>query len=76
MPTEPTNISEELQHKAKVCATIAQDKTEESLTGASAEKAANVQEAKDWRLKSEVWLEADAAVRAGLNPQTPPPKQG
>jgi hypothetical protein len=71
MPTEPTNISEELRRKAKVCETIAQDKTEESLTGASDEKETNQQDAKAWRLKSEVWLEADAIVRAG---QAPPAK--
>jgi len=74
MPAEPTNISEELQHKAKVCETIAQDKTEESLTGASAEKATNEQDAKDWRLKSEVWLEADAIVQAGSTEPAPPAK--
>jgi hypothetical protein len=74
MPTEPTNLSEELQRKAKVCETIAQDKTEESLTGASAEKATNQQDAKDWRLKSEVWLEADAIVRADSTSQSPPAK--
>jgi hypothetical protein len=74
MPTEPPNISEELQRKAKVCETIAQDKTEESLTGASAEKEINQQDAKVWRLKSEVWLEADAIVRADSNAQSPSAK--
>ena len=53
-----------MQQKAKVCETIAQDKTEESLTGASAEKVMNEQDAKAWRLKSEIWLEAEAALRA------------
>ncbi len=76
MQTEPTKVSEELQRKAKVCETIAQDKTEESLTGASAEKAANEQDAKDWRLKSEVWKEADVIVRAGSTEPAPPAKQG
>jgi hypothetical protein len=74
MPTEPAKISEELQRQAKVCETIAQDKTEESLTGASAEKETNEQDAKVWRLKSEVWLEADAIVRAGSTDQAPPAK--
>ena len=64
MQTEPGDISEELQRKAKVCETIAQDKTEESLTGASAEKVVNEQDAKDWQLKSQVWLEANAIVQA------------
>ena len=74
MPMESTKISDELQHKAKVCEAIAQDKTEESLTGASAEKATNQQDAKDWRQKSEVWLEADAIVRADPAGQSPPAK--
>ncbi len=72
MPMEPAKISEELQHKAKVCEAIAQDKTEESLTGASADKATNQQDAKDWRQKSEVWLEADAIVREVSVGQSPP----
>jgi hypothetical protein len=76
MPTDSTNISNELQRKAKVCETIAQDKTEESLTGASAEQETNQQDANAWKLKSEVWLEADAIVRAGSISQAPPAKQG
>ncbi len=72
MPIEPTKISKQLQRKAEVCETIAQDKTEESLTGASAEKETNEQDAKAWRLKSEVWLEADAIVRAGSAKLAPP----
>ena len=74
MPIEPTKISEELLRKAKVCETIAQDKTKEALTGASAEKEANEQDAKAWRSKSEVWVEADAIVRAGSAEQAPPAK--
>jgi hypothetical protein len=73
-PTEPTETSLELQRKAKVCETIAQDKTEESLTGASCDKQINEQEAKAWRLKSQVWLEAEAIVRevpAGKPPSAP-----
>lgn len=72
MQPEPTKVSAELQRKAEVCETIAQDKTEESLTGASSEKEMNEQEAKDWRLKSDVWREADAVVRAGSTKQAPP----
>jgi|GEM_PF-2426579 len=72
MQIELTKISEALQQKAKVCETIAQDKTEESLTGASAEKETNQQDAKDWQSKSEVWLEAEAIVRAGSTDQVPP----
>jgi hypothetical protein len=74
MPIEPTKISEELQRKAKVCETIAEDKTEESLTGVSAEKEVNEQEAKVWREKSELWREADAIVRAGSAEPNPPVK--
>ena len=64
MQTEPKNVSEELQQKAKVCETIAQDKTEESLTGDSAEKVMNEEEAKAWREKSQIWTEAEALVRS------------
>jgi hypothetical protein len=74
MQSEPTKISEEMQHKAKVCETIAQDKTEESLTGASCEKEMNEQEAKAWRMKSLVWLEAEAIVRTDSAGQPPPAK--
>ena len=74
METELTKITEALQHKAAVCETIAQDKTEESLTGASCEKELNAQDAKDWRLKSQVWVEAEAIVRAGLAGESPAPK--
>ena len=73
MAIGPTNISEELQRQAKVCATIAEDKTEEALTGASAEKETNQQDAKDWQLKSKVWMEADAIVRAGSTDQPEKP---
>ncbi len=73
MQTElPEKISAELQQKARVCETIAQDKTEESLTGASCEKEMNEQDAKAWRLKSQVWLEADAIVRAGSTDKSGP----
>jgi hypothetical protein len=74
MQTELTKITEELQRKATVCETIAQDKTEEALTGASCEKELNEQDAKAWRLKSQVWVEAEAIVRAGLAGEPPPAK--
>jgi hypothetical protein len=62
---KPANkASEHMRKKAKVCETIAEDKTQESLTGASCDKALNEQAAKDWRLKSQVWTEAEAVVRA------------
>ncbi len=63
-----------MQQNAKVCETIAQDKIEESLTGASCEKEMNEQDAKAWRLKSQVWLEAEAIVRAGSADPSPPAK--
>ena len=63
MQTQLTKIVEEMQRQAKVCATVADDKTEESLTGASCDKEKNLQDAKDWMLKSQVWLEAEAVVR-------------
>lgn len=63
MQTQQTRIAEELQRQAKLCETIAQDKTEESLTGAANEKEKNEQEAKDWLSKSQVWLEAETLVR-------------
>jgi len=71
MQTETKNVSEVLQQKAKVCETIAEDKTEKSLTGESHEKEMNEQEAKIWREKSKVWTEAEAIVRT--HPTAPPP---
>ena len=68
----PTKIAEVMEQKAKVCETISQDKTEESLTGDSCEKEMNEQEAKEWKLKSKVWLEAEAIVQSGQTGQTPP----
>lgn len=66
METPPEQISEVLQQKAKVCETIAEDKTQESLTGEPHEKELNEQEAKVWREKSKVWTEAEAIVRTGI----------
>jgi hypothetical protein len=69
---KPELLSEELQQKAKLCETIAQDKTQESLTGASCEKEINEQAAKEWMLKSKVWQEAEAIVRSGtIDPPSP-----
>jgi hypothetical protein len=77
-PTPPpaTEIASVMQEKAKVCATIAEDKTEISLTGEPSEKTANEADAKDWKTKSAAWLEAEAIVRAGSGDDAPPvPKQ-
>lgn len=63
MHTPPTQIIAELQRQAKRCETIAQDKTQESLTGASSDKEKNELEAKEWLVKSKVWLEAEVVVR-------------
>ncbi len=63
MQTELTKIIEEMQRQAKLCETVAQDATEESLTGASSDKEKNAQEAKEWMMKSKIWLEAEAVVR-------------
>jgi hypothetical protein len=58
-----TKLIEEMQQRAKTCETVAQDKTQEALVGASADKDKETQEAKDWMLTSKVWLEAEAVVR-------------
>jgi hypothetical protein len=65
-PPETPNNSGELQRKATARETIAHEKTEEFLTGGSPENATNGQGAKDWRIKSEFWLEAYAALRADV----------
>ena len=76
MQNEPTKISEELKQKAKVCETIAEDKTQESLTGEPHQKELNEQEAKVWQEKSKVWTEAEAIVRADpANPAPPADKK-
>lgn len=72
MQTQWIKIMEEMQRHAKVCETVAKDKTEESLTGESCDKAKNMQEAKEWMLKSHVWLEAEAVVRKFALPLAPP----
>ncbi len=63
-----TKIIEEMQRRAKVCETAANDSTEQALTGESCEKEKNTQLAKDWMVKSKVWLEAEDAVRAIIEP--------
>jgi hypothetical protein len=63
MQTHLIKIAEELQRQARRCQTIAQDKTQESLTGAPAEKGQNEQAAREWLLKAEVWREAEKVVR-------------
>jgi len=71
MQTQLAKVIEELQRQAKVCETVAQDKTEEALTGASTDKEKNEQEAREWMAKSKVWIEAEAVVRGFLQPTTP-----
>ena len=56
-------IIEELQQHARTCETAAKDSTEEALTGESCVKEKNLQDAKEWMIKSKVWLEAEAVVR-------------
>lgn len=74
MNSEPANISKAMQQKAKVCATVAEDFVEESLTGESSEKETNEAEAKVWQQKSEVLLKAAAIVSASTAAQRPPNK--
>ena len=71
MTPKPNSIAEVMEQKAKVCATIADDMTEESLTGESCEKETNEADARVWKQKSADWLEAAAVVEAG--PTEPPP---
>ncbi len=68
MKTLLTKIIEEMHRRAKVCETAANDSTEEALTGESCEKENNTQLAKDWMIKSNVWLEAADAVRDIIEP--------
>jgi hypothetical protein len=63
MQTQLTKISEEMKRQANRCETIAQDKTQEALTGEPNDKARNERAAGEWMLKSQVWLEAEAIVR-------------
>ena len=59
----PSEIIEEMQRQAERCQTIAADKTQEALVGDSSEKEKNEQDAREWLLKSSVWLEAETVVR-------------
>lgn len=72
MQTSLIKIAGELQRQAKRCETIAADKTEESLTGAPGDREMNERDAREWLIKSKIWLEAEAVVRAGLAAETPP----
>lgn len=74
MNPEPTNLSEALQQKAKVFATVAEDIIEESLTGEACAKEKNEAEAKVWQQKSEGLLKAAAIVQArSIEPVTADP---
>ena len=53
-----------MQQNAKVCETIAEDKTQESLTGESNEKEMNEQDAKVWQGKIQS-LAGSRSHRAG-----------
>ena len=64
MQADLTPILAELQRQAKVCETVAQDVAEEALTGASCDREQHTREAREWALRSKVWLEAEAVVRA------------
>ena len=72
MTTKTHSISETMQQEAKVCATVAEDITEEALTGEACEKEANEAEAKVWKQKSEGLLEAAAIESASSADQTTP----
>jgi hypothetical protein len=72
MNPEPANSSEAMEQKAKVCATVAEDIIEESLTGESSEKEKNEAEARIWQQKSEGLLKAAAKASAGSSEQPPP----
>ena len=63
VPTGLIKLIEAMQHHAKTCETAAQDSTQEALTGESHDKDKNTQDAKEWMMKSQVWLEAEAVVR-------------
>ena len=76
-PTGLAAIIQAMQQHAKTCETAAQDSTQESLTGESHEKDKNVQDAKEWMMKAQVWLEAEAVVRGFAQPPVQPAlKQG
>ena len=64
VPTGLIQLLEEIQQHARTCETAAHDCTEESLTGEASQKDKNMQDAKDWMMKSQVWQEAEAVVRS------------
>lgn len=74
-------IIAELQRRAKVCETVAEDVAQEALTGASCDREQHTQEARDWVIRAKVWQEAEAVVQAlgvpatsmGGEPILPPP---
>jgi guanylate kinase len=68
MQARLTKIIEEMQQRARTCETVAQDSTEEALTGEPSAKEKNTQDANEWMLKSKVWLEAEAVVRGFVEP--------
>lgn len=70
MQTLLIKIIEEMQRQAKVCETVSHDKTQEALTGASADNGKNTLEAAEWMVKSKVWLEAEEFVRGLVEPPT------
>jgi len=74
MNPEPANLSNALQQKAKVFATVAEDIVEESLTGESSKKAKNETEAKLWQQKSADLLKAAAIIREGVTGPPSPAK--
>jgi hypothetical protein len=63
MQTPLAKLIEEMQQHAKDCETEARGKTQAALLGAPGNKEKNQQEARLWRIKSQVWLEAEAVVR-------------
>lgn len=61
--TRLATLIETFQSRAKVCATAAEDATQEALTGDACNKAAKTQDAREWLIRSKVWLEAEEIVR-------------
>lgn len=63
MPDALIRIMEAMQKHAKTCETASHDMTQQALTGENCEKDKNTQDAKEWMIASNVWLEAKALVR-------------
>jgi hypothetical protein len=70
MQTQLTKIIEEMQQRARTCETAALDSNEEALTGESSGKDKNTQDAKEWMIRSKVWIEAEAIVAECLYGKT------